>query len=355
VPRFVRNGYSPGPTSIHIQLTYRCNLRCSFCGQWGDTGNFKKLPAHQLRQMLPLPVLQRVIDELHLSCRLVGLWGGETLDYPDIVPLVRYIKDSGRACSLVTNGTPLAKYARPLVEAGIDVIETSLDGTEATHDALRGAPGTFQAALQGIRALQAERSVRRVRNPKISVGAVLVPAALGDLPALLRQLRVEGVDWVTLNRLQYTTEQQGKSHETAFQESFQITPASWKGFTNRPEPGSPEKVRAMVQELRAGPVDRDFLIWGERAWRPQDFYSYYGNPTVAVPRDRACRFPWDSVSVCPNGDVSPCPDYPDFVVGNVKEESFGTIWNGPRFREFRMKLAKQGRFPICTSCCHLYD
>ena len=194
VPRLVPKGYSPGPRSICIQLTYKCNLRCSFCGQWGDTGTFKSLPADQLRQMLPLSVLQRVIDELHLTCQSVILWGGETLDYPEIVPLVRYVKESDRVCSLVTNGTHLARYARPLVESGTDIIEVSLDGGETTHDALRGARGTFRAALEGIRALKAERSARSSRLPEICVNATLVPAAVGELPALIRQLRGEGVD-----------------------------------------------------------------------------------------------------------------------------------------------------------------
>jgi len=110
-PRF-GNGYSLGPRSILIQLTYRCNLRCSFCGQWGETGIFKKLPGSEIREMLPLAVLKRVIDELPLICSAADLWGGETLQYPDIIPLVRYIKESERTCSLVTNGTYLARHAR---------------------------------------------------------------------------------------------------------------------------------------------------------------------------------------------------------------------------------------------------
>jgi radical SAM protein with 4Fe4S-binding SPASM domain len=158
-----------------------------------------------------------------------------------------------------------------------------------------------------------------------------------------------------LNRLQYTTEKQGKSHEAAFQKLFQITPASWKGLANPPQAGSPEKVRAIVEELRAESANRDFISWAEHSWRPQDFYDYYGDSMVASPARRACRFPWDSVNLCPNGDVCPCPDFPDFVAGNVKKESFRAIWNGARLREFRIKLAEQGRFPICTSCCHLYD
>src|ERR1017187_11013083 len=151
LPRLKRWGYSPTPRQAMIQLTYKCNLRCSFCGQWGATGTFKELPAHQLKQMLPLSSLKRVIDSLYPGCLGVYLWGGETLQYPDIIPLIHHIKRSGRACSLVTNGTFLPKYAHSLAESGIDALEVSLDAQEKTHDRLRGASGTFRAAIQGIR------------------------------------------------------------------------------------------------------------------------------------------------------------------------------------------------------------
>jgi radical SAM protein with 4Fe4S-binding SPASM domain len=353
LPRLVDSGYSPGPTIVYFQLTYKCNLRCSFCGQWGDTGLYKSLPGSQLKQMLPLAVLQRVINELGVWCHSVGLWGGETLDYPDIIPLVRAVKRSGRECSLVTNGTSLAEIAKDLVEAGTDAIYVSIDAEEKTHDALRGA-GTFGAAVDGIRKVRAERLSRRLPRPVIIVSTIMIPAAVGELPALIRHMRAEGVDSLEISRLQYATQQQGDAHDGLLQKLVQFTPGSWKGVVRQPEPDAPQKVKAIVEELRADPANKNFVDWDEHSWSPQDLFKYYADPNVAVPTGRACGFPWRGVNICPNGDVSPCP-YPHFAAGNAQEESFSKIWNGPRFRDFRRKLAGQGRFPICSSCCHLYD
>jgi len=355
VPRLVSSGYIPGPHSLLVQLNYKCNLRCSFCGQWGSTGIFKNLPASELRQTLPLSVLQRVIRESPITSGSVFLWGGETLQYPDLIPLIHCVKERGMACALVTNGTYLPKHARSLVEADVDEIDVSLDAMEETHDRLRGAPGTFQAALEGIRIARAARSARASRTPRIVANTTLFPAAVDELPALIRQLRSEGVDFVSLGILQYATEQQGEAHEKVFQRLFQIAPVSWKGFERRPEPGRAEKVRATVKELLSDGANKNFVRWGSRSWGPQDFFHYYLDPTTCAPPDRACRYPWDAVNICPNGDVTPCPDFPDVVVGSVKQETLPRIWNGRRFREFRRKLAEQGRFPICTTCCHLYD
>lgn len=188
VPRNSR-GYSVGSAHILIQLTYKCNLRCVFCGQWGETGRYKALPAGEVTQMLPLSVLQRVIDELPLLCAVVSLFGGETLEYPDVVPLVRYIKQTGRRCGIVTNGTLLAEHAGALVEAGVDDVAVSVDGCEETHDRLRGVQGTFQAAMQGIRMLRTERLARGLHRPVITVAAILVPEAASEVPHLIQQAR----------------------------------------------------------------------------------------------------------------------------------------------------------------------
>lgn len=355
VPRLISSVRISGPHSLLVQLNYKCNLRCSFCGQWGSTGIFKDLSAGELKQTLPLSEWQRIIGELPVTCRSVFLWGGETLQYPDLIPLIRCIKEHGMACSLVTNGTFLSKHALSLVEADIDEIDVSLDALEETHDRLRGAPGTFRAALEGIRIVRTARSARGSRTPRIVVNTTLLPSAVGELPALVRQLRSEGVNFMSLGILQYATAKQGEAHEQVFQKLFQITPGSWKGFERRPEPGGEEKVRAVVEELLSDRGNKDFVGGRSRFWGPQDFFHYYLDPATCAPPDRACRYPWDAINICPNGDVVPCPDFPDVIVGNVKQQPLPQIWNGPRFREFRRKLAQQGRFPICTTCCHLYD
>lgn len=355
VPRLMPGGYSGPPRHILIQLTYTCNLRCWFCNQWGSTGLYKALPGAELRQVLPLSTLQDVVDDLPFLCESVMLWGGETLQYPDLVPLVRHVKQAGKGCSIITNGTLLPKLARGLVEAGLDTIYVSLDATEETHDRFRGAQGTYRAVVEGIGVLREERSSRKNRRPKIHVGCTLLPSAAEELPALVREVRAAGADSIILCKVSYATERLGQAHDQVFQELFQITPTSWKGFVRPEGMDGAAKMKAAVEQLRADPEYRDFIVWENGRWRPEDFSRYYSNPTYTGPADRACRFPWDSVCIYPNGDMSPCPDFPDYVVGNVTRESFSQIWNGASFRQFRKVLAERGRFPICSICCHLYD
>lgn len=354
-PRMLPGGYSPGPLFIEIQLTYACNLRCSFCGQWGVTGTYKDMPAARLREKLPLATLRRLIGELPLSCAGVFLWGGETLQYPDIVPLVRLVRDAGMFCAVVTNGAALASYAAGLVEAGLHTLAVSIDAGEETHDRMRGARGTYAAAMEGIRRVRAERDARGCAKPLIYVDAVAIPELLPELPQLARQARAAGADGVHMTPVAWVTAELGRRHEEAFQELFHIAPKSWTGFARRAPFSEAERAGRWIEQIQNDPETRDFIVWGpDPRWRAEDWARYFAEPSYAAPADQACRFPWDCVCVYPNGDLSPCPDFPDYVVGNINDRRFSEIWNGELYRRFRQTLAERGRFPICTACCHLY-
>jgi len=54
----------------------------------------------------------------------------------------------------------------------------------------------------------------------------------------------------------------------------------------------------------------------------------------------------------PDGRVTPCRDYQDYVCGNVNDQDFYDIWHGDKYKEFRKKL-KKGLMPVCTRCCGL--
>jgi radical SAM protein with 4Fe4S-binding SPASM domain len=66
--------------------------------------------------------------------------------------LARYAAGRGLRVALATNGTLVTEeIARRIVDSGVRRVSISLDGADAaTHDAFRGIPGAFQAALRGF-------------------------------------------------------------------------------------------------------------------------------------------------------------------------------------------------------------
>jgi radical SAM protein with 4Fe4S-binding SPASM domain len=76
-----------------------------------------------------------------------------------------------------------------------------------------------------------------------------------------------------------------------------------------------------------------------------DHGNYFGfNQCISI---------FQAVEVNSNGDLSPCRDYHDYVVGNIKEATITELWNSPAYRKFRQSLATEGLMPVCSRCCGL--
>jgi radical SAM protein with 4Fe4S-binding SPASM domain len=256
---------------------------------------------------------------------------------------------------MITNGTFLAKNAAGLVQAGLEAVEVSLDGTEEAHDRYRGK-GSYQAAIDGIRAVRAERDRLGIRPPLICANYTMMPDNAEELPALARQVKEAGGDGTLVGRFSYVPREMGQAHERSLQTLFQIRAPSWEGFSHELL-GDPKSVKLLVEEMKNSSEFKGFVALDEPGsyWTPDDYYRYYRDPSYVLPSDRSCHFPWDGAGVCPNGDVVACPDFPDYVVGNLYQQSLREIWNGEKLRRFRRTLAEHRRFPICSICCHLYE
>jgi cyclic pyranopterin phosphate synthase len=115
---------------LRVSLTDRCSLRCTYCmphdfAAWLPNENL--LTTDELITVIESAVSQG-IDEIRLT-------GGEPLLRPDIVEIVariNSIKNPPRL-SMTTNGLALAKLAKPLVDAGLERINISLDTLSKTR------------------------------------------------------------------------------------------------------------------------------------------------------------------------------------------------------------------------------
>jgi radical SAM protein with 4Fe4S-binding SPASM domain len=137
------------PRLIFWEVTKGCNLRCIHC----------RATATELSSPLDLPTAKalNVIEQVSQYAKpILVLSGGEPLFRADIFELARFATDRGLRVALATNGTLVTEeVARKIVDAGVRRVSISLDGANAaTHEAFRGIPGAFEAALKGFRNLQ---------------------------------------------------------------------------------------------------------------------------------------------------------------------------------------------------------
>ncbi len=144
--------FYPSKLLLQWHLTERCNLRCAHCYQ----------ESYQGRELAPADweaVLAQFVDLLHSApTRIPGhitVTGGEPFILTDFFALLERFAAHRRDFSfaVLTNGTLIdAAAARQLKALGVGFVQVSVEGTESTHERIRGA-GSYRRAVTAIEQL----------------------------------------------------------------------------------------------------------------------------------------------------------------------------------------------------------
>ena len=170
------------PRLIFWEVTKGCNLRCIHCRA---TATELMSPA-DLPTEKALDIISQIAD---FGSPILVLSGGEPLYRHDIFQLAEYATSRGLRVALATNGTLVTKnVAQKIKQAGIKRVSISLDGSDAeTHDSFRGIPGAFDAAVYGMRNLQA-------LGVSVQINTTIARHNAHQLPAVLDLARSLGAD-----------------------------------------------------------------------------------------------------------------------------------------------------------------
>jgi cyclic pyranopterin phosphate synthase len=123
--RALADRYGRVATDLRVSLTDRCNLRCSYCM---PAEGLAWLPGPDILTDAEVSRLVRIAVE-RLGITEVRFTGGEPLlrqGLVDIIAAAAAVRPRPQL-SLTTNGIGLTRLAEPLVRAGLDRINVSLD------------------------------------------------------------------------------------------------------------------------------------------------------------------------------------------------------------------------------------
>lgn len=137
---------------VFWETTAGCNLECVHCRRIDVS---KELMKDDLSTEEAFRLVEQIAEASDGGTILV-LSGGEPLFRQDIFDIARHAKKQGLTLALATNGTLVdEEMAKKIGDAGIQRVSISLDGADSkTHDAFRKLPGSFEAAIRGIRNLR---------------------------------------------------------------------------------------------------------------------------------------------------------------------------------------------------------
>ena len=321
------------PRSLYLETTNRCDSKCQTCIR-----TFQSLepPADlTLAQVKAIagqfPVLERVV--LH------GI--GEPLLNAEIFEIVEYLKT--RASTVLFNSDAIsltARRARRLIESGLDEYRVSLDAaTRQTYRRLRGVDQFDRVVANVRRLVELARELDR-SLPRVSLWFTASRANLDELLAFVRLAADLRVDEVYVQRLVFN----GLGLATAEN--------ALHGRLHRQEQELLDQAEGLAQTLglalRASGLTTPLASFNGGAPSPRPWAG--------------CQRPWTLSYVTANGSVLPCcispwvaRDYQALILGNALAEPFADIWNGERYRRFRINFESASPPDPCRGCGLLWS
>jgi radical SAM protein with 4Fe4S-binding SPASM domain len=345
---------------VSIRITDLCNLRCGTCGQWGKSGflhgkDLKALRREEVPSKRYLDLFADLMKRGHHP--MVYLWGGEPMLYGGILDLMAGATAFRMPVSIATNGTHLSEAARFLVELPLFLLQVSIDGhSPDLHNRLRPSAGkgdNFHQILDGLESVNDMRRQLGRDLPLIASLTVISRENAGRLVDIYERFR-DQVDLFVFYLSWWIDEDKADAHEQDYARRFGPVPRLHRGWIGGWRPDNCDLIERQLSvltkrshSLSAPPVTIIPPIRGEENLRT--YYSDHGarfgyNQCVSI---------FQAVEINSNGDLSPCRDYHDYVVGNVKEATVTDLWNAPAYRTFRKSLATEGLMPVCSRCCGL--
>jgi radical SAM protein with 4Fe4S-binding SPASM domain len=132
-----------GPVVVY-NCTNKCSQNCLHCySRAGASAG--ELDTKQAKEFL-----HQLAD---IKAAVVLFSGGEPIERTDLLELIEYSRGLGLRCVISSNGNLITtEKAKQLFSAGVSYVGISIDGNRQTHDSFRGIAGSFDKAMNGIKA-----------------------------------------------------------------------------------------------------------------------------------------------------------------------------------------------------------
>ena len=184
------------PLLLDIELASVCNLKCPMC--YTITEEFKQKVT---KGLIDWDLFRKIIDEVQGKVFAVRLsLRGESTLHRKFIDCIRYCKDAGiKEISTLTNGSKLnGDYLKQVIDAGIDWITISIDGTGETYENIR-KPITFAQICENLRQIKELKEKNNLTKPVIKVQGIW--PAVRENPELYYNTFVDLADLVAFNPL----------------------------------------------------------------------------------------------------------------------------------------------------------
>ena len=304
------------------ETTRNCNLACVHCRASATMGPYEG-------EMGTAEAL-RLLDQIaEVAKPIIILTGGEPLLRSDIYDIARYGTRLGMRMVMALNGTLITDtVARQLVDAGIQRISVSLDGSSAeTHDRFRQVKGAFEGTLRGIDLL-------KKAGMEFQINTTITKTNLDEIP----RIQELAVDLGAVAHHIFLLVPTGRGKYIVDQE---INAAEYESTLNW---FYDQRDKTPLQ-LKATCAPHYYRILRQRAKKDGISVTFKSHGLDAV--TRGCLGGIGFCFISHRGIVQPC-GYLDLNCGDLRQSTFGEIWNhSDIFAELRNFDKLKGKCGAC--------
>ncbi len=326
---------SRGPEIVQFDITNRCNNNCLCC--WNRSPLLGDLDEHKVKENneeLKFEVIKRTLEELkEMGTKTIFLaGGGEPFAHPDIMRVLRCIKENNMHVFINTNFTFINKeIAKEIVELKVDHIHVSLlAGTPKTYVEIHPnkTEKTFYEIVDLLEyiSLLKEHAGQHLYDPLPHINLYYVIfnknyKEIDKMISLAMKTKADSVEFAPLDIISGKTDCLLLSKK----ETEYVTEAIKKQSLRVEQYNIYESVRINITQMDS------FL---KRINSAEASLGRYESEGII---NQPCYAGWTFARVKADGNVNPCLKAHRISIGNIHEKSFGEIWNSPQEQLFREK------------------
>lgn len=307
-----RTGNAMKKFSLTLELTYRCNLRCTFCERWAA-----KWPEPSFEDIDRVLVQAREMD-----CLFVAFTGGEPLIHKDFDRMMERCNQLRQYFSINTNGILLWKKADAILRNSKHLLSVNVSlhsHLPEIHDRLSGIKGAFENTIKGIQAIKDKVDV--------IICVTVTPdnfPQLAEISDLANQLGV---------RIRF---QPVHMDPTAM-----LTLKETPDFSHLDYERQYKEIMRLIEKSNISKRQRIYL---------KLFPLFFLHPEFF--KGRACVAAGRSLYIMdPKGDIFPCDTRRDVLLGNVFKDGLKSVITGDAAQKWRERCKKLKHGCHCMYAC----
>ena len=312
-----------GPGFAQIDLTNNCNNDCIGCWCNSPLLEEKKINPEIKRQSLPFKRVIKLIDELYKmgASHIYYAGGGEPFMHPQIMDILRYTKKRGLTCYVNTNFTLVdEKAVKELADLKVDHLTVSVwAGTPQVYSATH--PSKTDETFYKMKEMLKLLNTIKHKYPIIKLYNVIFNMNYYDIEKMIEfaiQTNSETVEFTVIDTIPGKTDKlllNDKETYSLLDSCGRINEKYGNDSKNNVQLLGFEQFMRRISNTNAMSAEYDSNIIGK------------------IP----CYAGWAFVRILADGNVNSCLKSHRFPVGNILDQDFRKIWNGPLQRRFREK------------------